>query len=456
VKLLLIGMNHRTAPVAFRERFAVADPSEALSQLMACEFIDEVALISTCNRVEILMVLQNDCFDETVNWLYSEFFMRLAGEESLPAGTSLESACYEYRGREMVRHLFRVSASLDSLVVGEPQILGQVKDAFRLAQEAGTTGQVLNRLFERAFLTAKRTRRETTIAEGAVSVARVAVTLGQQIFESFDDKIALLIGAGEMIEAAAKALCAEGLSNMQIANRTLSRAEHLAAEFNASAHRLDEVPELLRHSDVVMLCIGGDGVVLDKQMVKAALSARRGRPLFIIDIGVPRNVADDVNDLPGVYMYDLDDLSEAANQNVEQRRQATNLAEEIVLDEEHEFQGWMSALQVVPTIRELRDSAEAIREQEHKKAFKRLELSDEQREAVEALTRSIINKILHAPLAHLRGSSSERDVTASVNAARQVFGLESYSLGETSREESASDEDQKKTDKNESTLEKSK
>jgi glutamyl-tRNA reductase len=241
---------------------------------------------------------------------------------------------------------------------------------------------------------------------------------------------------------------------MQIANRTLSRAEHLAAEFNATAHRLDDVPQLLKHNDVVLICIGGAGVVLDKQMVKAALSARRGRPLFVIDIGVPRNVADDVNDLAGVYMYDLDDLSEAADQNVEQRRQATNLAEEIVLDEEHEFQGWMSALQVVPTIRELRDSAEAIREQEQKKAFKRIELSDDQRSAVEALTRSIINKILHAPLAHLRGSSSESDVTASVNAARQVFGLESYSLGEDPPAERAGDEDQKKTDKNDSTLEK--
>lgn len=456
MKLLLVGMNHRTAPIAFRERFSVEDPAAALSQLMNCEFIDEVALVSTCNRVEIVMVLKNDSFAETVSWLHSEFFMRLAGDEALPTGTTLESACYEYRGREMVRHIFRVSSSLDSLVVGEPQILGQVKEAFRLAQEAKTTGQVLNRLFERAFLTAKRTRRETTIAEGAVSVARVAVTLGHQIFESFEDKSALLIGAGEMIEAAAKALHAEGLTSMKIANRTLSRAEHLAAEFNATAHRLDDVPQLLQHSDVVLICIGGDGIVLDKPMVKAALEARRGRPLFVIDIGVPRNVADDVNDLAGVYMYDLDDLSEAANQNVEQRKQATNLAEEIVLGEEHEFQGWMSALQVVPTIRELRDVAEAIREQEQKKAFRRIDLSDEQRSAVESLTRSIINKILHAPLAHLRGSGNEQDVAASVNAARKVFGLESYSLGESPPEETAESGDPKKTDENKSTLEKSK
>ncbi|MBW2713413.1 MAG: glutamyl-tRNA reductase, partial [Deltaproteobacteria bacterium] len=231
-------MNHRTAPVAFRERFVVEDPAEFLPQLMVCEYIDEVAIISTCNRVEILMVLNGDFLDETAEWLQQEFFMRLAGEDTLPEGTSLASACYEYRGREMVRHLFRVSSSLDSLVVGEPQILGQVKDAFRVAQSAGSTGQVLNRLFERGFLTAKRVRRETTIAEGAVSVARVAVTLGQQIFESFEGKTALLIGAGEMIEAAAKALVAEGLTSMQIANRTLSRAEHLAAEFNATAHRL--------------------------------------------------------------------------------------------------------------------------------------------------------------------------------------------------------------------------
>lgn len=456
MRLLLVGMNHRTAPVAFRERFAVADPAEFLPQLIAGEFVEEVAIISTCNRVEVLMVLSNDSFEEVVNWLRKEFFMRLAGEDALPEDTSLESACYEYRGREMVRHLFRVTSSLDSLVVGEPQILGQVKEAFRVAQQSGTTGQILNRLFERAFFTAKRARRETPIAEGAVSVARVAVTLGKQIFESFEGKSALLIGAGEMIEAAAKALVAEGLTSMRIANRTFSRAEHLAAEFNATPHRLSEVPDLLEHSDIVLICIGGDGVVLDKSMMLAASSARYGKPVFVIDIGVPRNVADDVNDLDGVYLYDLDDLSEAADHNVEQRRQATMLAEEIVLEEEKEFQGWLSALQVVPTIRKLRESAETIREQEQGKAFKRMDFSEEQRDAVETLTRSIVNKILHAPLVHLRESSSNGDATAGVEAARQVFGLKDLDRGEDPREGESDEQNSPEAEKSESNVEKMK
>ncbi|MBW2712192.1 MAG: hypothetical protein JRC77_00410, partial [Deltaproteobacteria bacterium] len=214
------------------------------------------------------------------------------------------------------------------------------------------------------------------------------------------------------------------------------------------------VPELLTKSDVVLICIGGDGVVLDKEIMKASLSKRKGRPLFVIDIGVPRNVSDDVNALSGVYLYDLDDLSEAAEHNVEQRQQATNLAEEIVLEEESEFQGWMSALQVVPTIRELRDSADSIREQEQEKVFRKMELSEDQRKAVEGLTRSVVNKILHAPLAHLRRSSSQGDVTANVDAARQVFGLGRLSLGEAPTEEAAGDENSKQPDEVEGSVEK--
>jgi len=424
VKLLLVGMNHRTAPVAFRERFAVQDPSEFFPRLLAFEEIREAAIISTCNRIEVILLLDRDRIDWGSEWLRYEFFRQLAGDEPLPAHDSLEQMFYEHREREVVRHLFRVSASLDSLVVGEPQILGQIKDAYRIAQENKALGKVLSRIFEHAFATAKRVRHETQIAEGAVSVARVAVSLGKQIFENFEGKTALLIGAGEMIEAAVKALQVEGLSSIRIANRTFSRAEHLAAEFSGTAHTLEEIPTLLQEADVVLTCIGGDGTILDKPQMTGVAKLRRGKPLFVIDIGVPRNVAADVGEIDNVYLYDVDDLSEAAEMNAQQRREAMFLAEEIILEEEAEVTRWLSSLQVVPTIRELCATAEQIRQQEQNKTFARLDLDEQQQKAVEALTRSIVNKLLHVPLVRLRESGASEDGAKHVEAARHLFGLQ--------------------------------
>jgi glutamyl-tRNA reductase len=283
---------------------------------------------------------------------------------------------------------------------------------------------ILNRLMTRAFATAKRVRNETRIAERPVSVARVAVELARQVFERFDDKRALLVGAGEMIELALEALRGEGLGGIRVVNRTRARAEDLAERFDAEAHGLDDLEALLPEADVVLTCIAGDGAILDREAMTAALRKRRGRPVFVIDIGVPRNVDPAVNELDDVYLFDLDDLSGVAEENAEERRRETIRAEAIVAEEQQNFQGWMSALQAVPTIRDLRQRADRIRDAELERHLGKLGLDDRQREGVEQLARSIVNKVLHAPLSRLRSEAEREEGVAYLEVARTLFGLD--------------------------------
>jgi len=421
VRLLLVGMNHRSAPVEVRERFAVDDPSPALAKLVASPEIEEAILVSTCNRVEVLVSTREP---EAARLRLDAFFRReLAPEGEVPA--SLLAEClYHFADGPAVRHVFRVASSVDSLVVGEPQILGQMKDAYRAAVDAGACGVILNRLMTRAFATAKRVRNETRIAERPVSVARVAVDLARQVFERFDDKRAVLVGAGEMIELALEALRGAGLGGVRVVNRTRARAEALAERFDAEPHGLDELEGLLPEADVVLTCIGGDGPLLGREAMSAALRKRRGRPVFVIDIGVPRNVDPSVNELDDVYLFDLDDLAGVAEENAEERRRETVRAEAIVAEEQQNFQGWMSALQAVPTIRDLRERADRIRDAELDRHLGKLELDDRQREGVEQLARSIVNKVLHAPLARLRSEAEREEGVAYLEVARTLFGLD--------------------------------
>jgi glutamyl-tRNA reductase len=335
----------------------------------------------------------------------------------------LEDVLYEHRGSAAMQHVMRVTSSLDSMVVGEPQILGQMKDAYRASVEAGACGPILSRLFQRAFAAAKRVRTETTVAERPISVARVAVDLARQIFESFGDKAALLLGAGEMIELALQALRGQGLGSVRVANRTAGHARELADRFDASAHGLDELPDLLALSDVVLTCIGGDRPLVTLDMVRAALH-RRERPLFVIDIGVPRNVEATVNRLDNAYLYDLDDLSSLAEANAEERRRETLVAEAIVLEEQQRFDGWLAALEAVPTIRRLRSRAEMIRRDELDRSLGRLGLDEPQLAGVERLTRAIVNKLLHAPISRLRDAAERDDGLAHLEAARTLFALD--------------------------------
>lgn len=422
MNLLLLGMSHRTASLDLRERYAVGDLGSANEKLVADPDIDECVILSTCNRVEVLVLTRSVA---AARMRLRSFVEReLPSEGQRPGADELEAALYEFDDAEAARHVFRVACSVDSMIVGESQILGQVKDAYRAAVATGSCGPILSRLYQRAFSTAKRVRTETRIGERSLSVARVAVDLAKEIFESLEDKTALLIGAGEMIELALEHLRSSGLRQARIANRTPARAAALASRFNATAHGLDELPTLLAESDVVLTSIGGKGPLLTAEGVAEALRDRRHRPLFVIDIGVPRNVAKEVNDLDSVYLYDLDDLSGMAEANASERQLEAARAEEIVLEEEQRFEGWLTALAAVPTIRTLRARAEAIRSAELERGLSSLEWSDEQREAVEGMTRAIINKVLHAPLARLRREVDREEGLAHLEAARSLFALD--------------------------------
>ena len=421
MKLLLAGMNHRSAPVEVRERFAVEDPGPALAKLTGCAEIEEAILVSTCNRVEVLVSTREP---EAARLRLESFFRHDLARDGEVSAATLDECLYHFADGPAVRHVFRVAASVDSLVVGEPQILGQMKDAYRAAVEAGACGVILNRLMTRAFSTAKRVRRETAIAERPVSVARVAVDLARQVFERFEDKRAVLVGAGEMIELALEALRSEGLGQVRVVNRTRARAEELAERFDAEAHGLDQLDALLADADVVLTCIGGDEPIIRREAMLAALRVRRGRPIFVIDIGVPRNVEPAVNEIDDVYLFDLDDLSGVAEENAEERRRETVRAEVIVAEEQQNFQGWMTALQAVPTIRDLRERADEIRDAELDRHLARLGLDTQQKEGVEQLARSIVNKVLHAPLSRLRSEAEREEGVAYLEVARTLFGLD--------------------------------
>lgn len=422
MNLLLLGMSHRTAALELRERYAVADLGPVLEKLAASPDIEECLILSTCNRVEVMVLTRS--LDAARLRVRSFVERELPAAQQRPEARELDAALYEFTDNQAVRHVFRVACSVDSMVVGEPQILGQVKDAYRIAVATGSCGPILGRLYQRAFTTAKRVRTETRIAERPISVARVAVDLACDIFESLDDKAALLVGAGEMIELALERMRAEGLSNVRIANRTPARAAALASRFNASAHGLGELPRLLERSDVVLTCIGGDRPILTREILATALRGRRHRPLFVIDIGVPRNVASDAAELDAVYLYDLDDLSSMAASNADERRQDLEQAEGIVLEEVQRFEGWLTALSAVPTIRALRARADAIRSAEFERSIASLSLDESQRSGVEALTRSIVNKLLHAPLSRLRQEVDREEGLAHLEAARVLFALD--------------------------------
>ena len=422
MKLLLLGVNHRTAPVELRERLSVDEPEPMLRKLLHGDEVDEAVLISTCNRTEVVALTRN--LPAARLRLRSLFRRDLSGDREGPSELELDDSLYEHRDGDAMRHVLRVASALDSMVVGEPQILGQTKDAYRAAVECGASGPILDRLFQRAFAAAKRVRTETAIAERPVSVARIAVDLAAQIFEDFSDKRALMIGAGEMIELAMSALRDAGLSRVAVANRTAERAAALAVSHGATAHGLDELPSLVAEADVVLSCIAVDQPILTLELMQASLRPRRSRPVFVIDIGVPRNADPEIDALDAVFRYDIDDLSAVADENTEERRREQVLAEAIVAEEQQRFEGWFTALRAVPTIKHLRNRVEGMRQAELERALPRLELDAAQRRGVEALTRGLVNKILHEPMTRLRQEAEREEGMAYLEVARMLFGLD--------------------------------
>jgi glutamyl-tRNA reductase len=418
MRLFLIGMSHKTAPLEMRERLQLlcGEGNQPLAELMRLTGILEALYLATCNRVEILARAEDD--GQAVAVLKS--FIYRQGNLSI---AEMEKCLYIYRDLEAVRHLFRVTSSLDSMVMGEPQILGQMKEAYRMAVESRATGVLLNRLSHHAFQVAKRVRTETGIAGNAVSVSYAAVELAKKIFGDLKGKAILLIGAGEMSELAARHLLRQGVGSILIANRTYARAEAMAAEFQGTPVAFDRFPEVLPEVDIVIASTGAPGYIMNAEMVAAALR-RRNRLLFLIDIAVPRDIDPAAGEIDNVYLYNIDHLQDVVDANREGRRAEAMKAEEIVAEEVEAFERWFNTLEVVPTIVALREKVEGIVKGELEKSASWLrKLEEEERNRVEILTASIVNKILHDPMTGLKEESREKDALPFVAAVRRLFKL---------------------------------
>jgi len=419
MQLLLVGMNYKTAPLQLRERLqnSCTDQDIIIPDLMNHPEVKEVICLATCNRVEIIARVGDAHRGEA----FLKSFMARQGNFDL---SEVEKLLYVHRDFEAVRHLFRVAASLDSMVMGEPQILGQIKDAYRAAVDRHATGVLLNRLTHHAFQVAKRVRSETEIAGNAVSISYAAVELAKKIFGNLKGKAVLLIGAGEMSELAARHLIRQGVERLYIANRTMARAEQMAEEFHGAAVPFDDFFTFLPEVDIVIASTGAPGYILTPQMVSTALKKHRQHLLFLIDIAVPRDIDPDVGELDNVYLYNIDHLQDVVDTNRALRQGESLKAEEIIDAEMAEFEKWFNSLAVVPTIVKLREKTDGIVQGEMERFSSWLGgLPEEDRAHVEWLVASIVNKILHDPITGLKEESREGDELPDMAAIRRLFKL---------------------------------
>ena len=417
MNFVVIGVNHRTAPVEVREQFAIPEARlpEAVRALAAYPGVEEAMIVSTCNRVELLARTADSCPR------LDGFFRQFYGFDPAPYREHL----YEYHEQEAVKHVFRVASSLDSMVVGEPQILGQVKEAYATARAVGTVNSQLDALLTRAFAVAKRVRTETAVATSAVSVASVAVDLAKKIFGNLDGKSVYLVGAGKMCELAARHLLAHGAKQIYVANRTYDRAVALARKFNGEALPFDQLYDTVPRADIVISSTGAPHAIFRKEHGERFLRGRRNRPMFFIDIAVPRDVDAEMNKLDGIFVYDIDDLQQVVSSHVADRHVEAARAEAIVQMEVEKFHARLQTLDVVPTIVSLQEHLETVRQAEIDRVRGRLgNLSPEQELAVEALTRGIVNKIMHTPITTLKTAAREsQEVTTVIDLVRRLFGL---------------------------------
>lgn len=413
--LFALGLNHTTAPVEIREKVAFSGEilPDVLTELKQQQGVEEVAILSTCNRTEIYCSLDEASQPELMAWLSR--FHKLKLQDIRPF-------LYIYPDANAVKHLLRVACGLDSMVLGEPQVLGQLKTAYKTAVSAGSIGQLLGRLFQHSFRVAKKIRTNTEIGNHPVSIAFAAVRLGQQIFGKLDDRTALLVGAGETIELTARHLQDKGLHRMIIANRTLERSQHLASEFSAYAISLEDIPNHLDEADIIITSTGSQQPLITKSMISQAVKKRKHRPIYIVDIAVPRDVDPAAGELADVYLYSVDDLQGVINDNIRNREQAAKQAEEIIETQVSQFMDWMHTLDTVTTIRAIRENAEQMQQQVLDAALRRLRQGENPEAVLRELARTLSNKLIHAPSVQLRNSNLEQKDDL-VRAARTLFAI---------------------------------
>ncbi|MGB9699889.1 MAG: glutamyl-tRNA reductase [Thermodesulfobacteriota bacterium] len=418
MEIVIMGISHKTAPVEIREKFSVPKGllSDYLRKLVSLPDVQEGTIISTCNRVEVIAVINQGVGEQ-------ELIKFLAGLAQLSMA-ELDHYLYKLKNAEAVKHVFRVASSLDSMIIGEPQILGQVKEAYRLAVENKTAKLILNKLFHRAFFVAKRVRTETKIANQAVSVSYAAVELAKKIMGDLRDKKALLIGAGEMSELAAKNLLSQGIKEILVTNRTYARAEELAAELHGRPIPFNEFPAQLKEVDIIISSTGSSHYIVQKDQVQPLIRARRHRPMFFIDIAVPRDIDPQLNEIDNIYVYDIDDLQNVVEENKEERKKEIAKAENIIQQGQESFQKWLKSLEVVPTILDLRQRLEKVRQEEISRTLSLLRnTSAEEREIIDLLTQSIINKIIHQPITFLKSQNNQEQGKFNIELFRKIFGL---------------------------------
>jgi glutamyl-tRNA reductase len=438
MNIVIVGLNHDTASIDIREKVAFDGTKlgDAVERLKKSPDIKENIILSTCNRVEIYASVRDaESGTENLKQFISGFH-NIQGDE-------LEKSLYVLTGRKALIHIFRVASSLDSMIVGEPQILGQLKDAFDYALKKKSTSVLLNRLMKKAISVAKRVRTETKIGENAVSISFAAVELAKKIFEDLSSKTFMLIGAGEMAELAAKHLIDNGVKDVLVTNRTFERAEELAREFHGKAVGFETFLDELVHTDIVICSTGAPNYIIVKDHMNRIMKHRKNKPVFIIDISVPRNIDPGINDLDNIYLYDIDDLQGVVNTNIEERNKEAEKAEHIVDEEVEAFLKWQASLSAVPTIKALREKAESIRSEEIQKTLLKLNrLGETDVRAIEGLTNSIINKLIHFPTSVLKSDSEDKEII--VEIVNRMFDLDVQSDEKTYKQEETPDEPGKK------------
>ena len=413
MQLYALGLNHHTAPLAIRERvaFQPENMAQALHDLARAQSVREAAILSTCNRTELYFAAEQP--QHAADWLARFHSLSL---------NAVSPYLYAYPQRDAIRHVFRVASGLDSMVLGEPQILGQVKEAARRAEEAGTIGTLLHKLFQNTFAVAKEVRSTTAIGANTVSMAAAAVHLAARIFERVADQHVLFIGAGEMIELCAAHFAGAGPKSMTVANRTEQRAQVLAERFGAQTMRIDLIGERLAQFDVVVSCTASPLPIVGLGMVERAVKARRHRPMVMVDLAVPRDIEAEVGALDDIFLYTVDDLAQVVDAGMESRQQAVIEAEQIIDNRVDGFLHWMDARDVVPTIRALRDHAETLRQAELERALRLLAKGEAPQRVIEALSQGLMNKLMHGPTRYLNQAEGEAQAEGA-RLVQQLFNL---------------------------------